>query len=311
MTVPSLSVTATWVSRTRASASPSFSTATASASFTRTRARPSAACSACWPSERRIAARASLSEASIAASARMSCFLAWAWATCCSASAFLMSLMKTSCAAASACTIVTCLWRLASESVRRSLIDSSSTATVLSTATRARMMSAIERFSVSTALFMSIWPSSTSRLRSTSSRSWALVTRTFSTSTSRMRPCSETWTERSLACSAIWIASSARWRSTCVRFSSSRRKRLASFSSRALAIAISLFFLASASARCCSKRNTASSEVRFCLPSSMRSFCLSWLVSIAAPVVIAVIFLMPSESRTLLGSRTSIGVCSR
>jgi len=54
-----------------------------------------------------------------------------------------------------------------------------------------------------------------------------------------------------------------------------------------------------------------SSPVRFCLPSSIRSFCLSWLVSMLATVVIDVIFLMPSASSTLLGSSTSIGVCSR
>ena len=96
-----------------------------------------------------------------------------------------------------------------------------------------------------------------------------------------------------------------------MRLASSLATRAASFCSRDCAMATSLFLRASASARFCSKRKSASSPARFCEPISMRSFCRSSLVFTFCVTVRSVIFRMPSESMMLFGSSDSTGVCSR
>jgi hypothetical protein len=85
----------------------------------------------------------------------------------------------------------------------------------------------------------------------------------------------------------------------------------ASFCSRAWATAISLFFLASASARAARSGRRPRRRSRFWLPVSMRSFCRSSLVLTFCTTVSSVIFRMPSASMMLSGSSDSRGVCSR
>lgn len=188
---------------------------------------------------------------------------------------------------------------------------SSCSATVLSTAIRSRMTSAIARFSTSTSLSLEMVDSSVSRCRPITSSMRSFSIRSDSIAMTRSRFFSATAISRALF--SFWMpnCSSVRMCAVSARSRSSARTREISASSRARSVSISRFCLSSASACRRSNSRIASRASTFC---RVISFCsLRWnsLVRMCSIAVSSVIFRMPWASRMFAASSLVSGVCSR